>query len=117
MMSNDKDQLTVNQEELVNAWNRTLPTILNSSDKAEVKADAADAKTLRIAIQTAGRTDYSFDFKCTYVDSREIKTELIDVEIDGIHVDEKPEVIQTLIEDYVRHLNECAQNLQQLTHH
>ncbi|MFD2614455.1 hypothetical protein [Paenibacillus gansuensis] len=116
-MKPEKDQLKVNQDELVDAWNETLPSILNGSDKALVQGDAADPNSLRVAIQTAGRTNYSFDFKVTYADSREIDTQLVDVEADGIHVDEHTDIIQGLAHDYVRHMRECAQNLQEITHY
>ncbi len=41
--------------------------------------------------------------------------EFIDVQQGEIHVDEKTEIIQTLIKDYVRHLHECAQALNKVT--
>ncbi|ANE45955.1 hypothetical protein SY83_06255 [Paenibacillus swuensis] len=116
-MKPDKDQLTLDQQKLTEEWNNTLPTILGSSDKATVQADAADPRSLRVAIANSGRTQYSFDFKVTYTDSREIDTQLVDVEADGIHVDEHTEIIQNMIHDYVRHMRECAQNLQQITHY
>ncbi|WP_248929344.1 hypothetical protein [Paenibacillus hamazuiensis] len=109
------DELTINQGRLVDAWRRTLPTVINKSDSSDVFADEADSKSLRVHIATAGHTQYSFDFKCTYVDSREIKVELVDVERDGQSVDERTGVIQTMIEDYVRHLHECAQQLHAMT--
>lgn len=109
------DQLRIDQAELVRAWSRTLPTVLNASDRSEVFADEAEANVLRIHITTAGRNFYSFDFKCTYVDSREVKVDLVDVERDGNNVDERTDVIQTLIDDYVRHIHECAQQLHALT--
>ncbi|NOU94970.1 hypothetical protein GC093_17330 [Paenibacillus sp. LMG 31456] len=109
------DSLTIDQQQLVEAWQRTIPTVLNASDKAEIKADAADPKTLWVHIVTEGRNGYSFDFKCTYVDSREVKVEFVDVEVEGRNADERTTVIQTLIDDYVRHIHECAQQLHALT--
>jgi hypothetical protein len=41
--------------------------------------------------------------------------ELVDVEKDGNHVDEHTEIIQTLINDYVRHMHECAQTVKNIT--
>jgi len=114
MSSNDG--LAVKSNELAEAWNRTLPTVLNAGDKAEVKADEADAHALRVHIETEGRSMYSFDFHVRYVDSREIAVELSDVEQDGRHIDERGDIVQHLIEDYVRHMHECAQQLQGLTH-
>lgn len=111
-----KDSLQVDNQRLAEAWARTLPTVLNTSDQSEVVADEADANVLRVHITTAGRNNYSFDFKCTYVDSREVKVDLVDVERDGNNVDERTDVIQTLVDDYVRHIHECAQQLHAFTH-
>jgi hypothetical protein len=93
-----------------------LPTFLNDSDKAEVNADEAEPNGLRVHIDSAGRTGYTFDFSCLYVDSREVNVTLVDVEKDGRTVDEHHETIQHLAEDYIRHLHECAQSLHELTH-
>ncbi|GGG26328.1 hypothetical protein [Paenibacillus abyssi] len=111
-----KDELQIDQRELVEAWQRTLPITMNESDSADVIADGADPKALRVHIRTAGHQAYSFDFKVEYVDSREVRVELVDVEKDGRSVDERTDQIQQLIQDYTRHLHECAQALQQLTH-
>lgn len=110
------DELRIDQEQLTNAWQRTLPEWIEESDHCEVHADESDPQALRITIYNAGRQSYSFDFKVRYVDSREVKVELIDVEKDQVSVDERTEVIQQIIEDYTRHLHECAQALHQLTH-
>ena len=56
-----------------------------------------------------GRQEYSFDFQCTYVDSREVKVDLVDVERDGATTDERNENIQGMVGDYTRHIHECAQ--------
>lgn len=109
------DELQLDQNRLVDAWKRTLPSVLNQSDTSEVYADEADSKSLRVHIATAGHSKYSFDFKCTYVDSREVRTELVDVEREGQSVDERTDTIQTMVEDYVRHIHECAQQLHALT--
>ena len=77
--------------------------------------DESDSKSLRVTIESAGRTGYSLDFKVTYQDSREIKVKLVDVEKDHVHVDERSDIIQQLIDDYRRSIHECAQTLQQLT--
>lgn len=110
------DELQMNQENLADAWRQTLPEIMNKADRCKVLPDEADAKSLRVTIDTAGHQEYSFDFKVTYVDSREVKVELVDVEKEHISVDERGDIIQQLIQDYTRHLHECAQTLQQLTH-
>jgi len=110
------DELQIDQQSLADAWRQTLPEVMNSADRCTVLPDEADAKALRVTIETAGHQMYSFDFKITYVDSREINVELIDVEKDDISVDERADIVQQLISDYKRHLHECAQTLQQLTH-
>ncbi|RXZ78479.1 hypothetical protein EBB07_26700 [Paenibacillaceae bacterium] len=111
-----KDELQIQAEQLAEAWRRTLPTVMNQTDRADVQIDGADTKVLRVHIDTAGRQQYSFDFKVHYVDRREINVELADVEQDGVSVDEHTEAIQQLTQDYVRHLHECAQALHGLTH-
>lgn len=107
--------LTINAKELEKAWNETLPRMLNSSDKAVVRADEKVPDAINIHIITAGHSMYSFDFRCKYVDTREVKVELIDVERDHVSTDERTETIQTMIEDYMRHIHECAQQLKGLT--
>jgi len=110
------DQLKIDQDRLVAAWGRMLPITMNSTDNVTVKADEADPKAVRIHINTAGHNMYSFDFLCTYVDSREVKVDLVDAERAGQHIDERGEPVQELVEDYVRNIHECAQALQELTH-
>lgn len=105
----------VNQAALVEAWQETLPTLLNDGDRSNVVGDGVDEQSLRIHIDTAGHTGYSFDFLCTYVDSREVKVDLVDVEINNRTIDERNETIQQLADDYVRHIHECAQALHELT--
>lgn len=105
----------IDQHDLVNAWQAKLPLVLDPSDKAEVRPDEVNLNSIRIHIDTAGRQMYSFDFKCAYIDSREVRVELVDVERDGRAVDEHTEVIQDLAGDYTRHLHECAQSLHGLT--
>ncbi|WP_051217474.1 hypothetical protein [Paenibacillus assamensis] len=108
--------IPVQQDVLVQAWQQTLPTTLNPSDKATVNADEADPSGLRIHIDTAGRQQYSFDFACSYLDPREVRVQLIDVERDGQNVGEHTPVIQELAQNYVRQIHECAQTLQNITH-
>jgi hypothetical protein len=97
------------QEMLASAWASTLPTTMNQADQAEVWPDEGDPNALRVTIHTAGHTEYSFDFKVEYVDSREVNVELIDVEKAGQSVDERTDMIQQLALDYKRHIHECAQ--------
>lgn len=109
------DTLQVDAQRLADAWANTLPTVLSASDRAEVKKDEAEPNVLRIHIATAGHSNYSFDYKCTYMDAREVKVELVDVEREGVSVDERTDIIQTMVDDYVRHIHECAQQLHALT--
>jgi|SRR5690606_7411188 len=110
------NRLNASQEALLDAWKRTLPETLNPGDSVELFLDQADNDALRIHIEVAGRTGYSFDFKVKYVDDREVEVSLVDAEREGVTVDERTETIQNLIEDYVRHIHECAQALHTLTH-
>ncbi|MDQ0174049.1 hypothetical protein [Paenibacillus tundrae] len=108
-------ELNISQSELVGAWQERLPEVLNVGDQAQVMADGADEQAIRIHIATAGHQMYSFDFKCAYVDSREVNVQLVDVERDGQSTDERTEPIQELAHDYTRHIHECAQSLQSRT--
>ncbi|WP_274648451.1 hypothetical protein [Paenibacillus humicola] len=110
------DELKIDQQRLVQAWQQKLPTTFNEADRAEIAADEQDAKALRVTIHTAGHQLYTFDFKVAYVDSREIRVTLIDVEKDGRTVDERSDMVQQLVQDYTRHIHECAQALHELTH-
>jgi len=110
-----KQDLSVSQPCLVAAWKENLPLQLNESDSAKVSGDPADPQTLQIHIDTAGHTQYSFDFECTYLDERCVHVDLVDVEKDDESVDEQTEIIQGLVEDYVRHIHECAQAVQSIT--
>jgi len=111
-----QEEPAISQDELAKAWGQVLPERLHGGDRAEVMADEADPNTLRVHIETAGRTMMSFDFAVRYVDSREIVIELSDAESDGQSVDERNDVMQNLIHDYRRHLHECAQALHEVTH-
>ena len=112
-----RDEWTIPQDRLAEAWRQALPERLQEGDRAEVLADEADPSTLRVHIETAGRTMMSFDFAVRYVDSREIAIELSDAEAGGQSVDERNDVMQNLIHDYRRQLHECAQALHDVTHH
>ncbi|MBN3524383.1 hypothetical protein [Paenibacillus apiarius] len=115
-MNNEK-AVQVDQYRLVNEWQQTLPRKLEQGDKATVLPDGSNPQGLIIHIDTAGRQMYSFDFQCAYVDSREVDLQLLDVERDGVHVDERTQVIQELAQNYMRHIHECAQELHDVTHH
>lgn len=112
----DRD-FDINQARLVEAWKDSLPLQLEQTDSLNVRGDTAESKALHIHIDTAGRTKYSFDFKCTYLDDRSVRVDLVDVEKDAESVDERTEIIQDLVADYVRHIHECAQAVQSFTHH
>ncbi|TFE24016.1 hypothetical protein E2980_17560 [Cohnella luojiensis] len=115
-MMSSNDELNVPQDELAEAWQQTLPERLTGGDKAEVLADGADARTLRVHIKAAGHQSLEFDFAVQYIDSREIDIQLTDVEKDGQSVDERTDIMQELIADYRRHLHETAQALHHYTH-
>ncbi|SDO64276.1 hypothetical protein SAMN04487897_11893 [Paenibacillus sp. yr247] len=110
------DKLTIDQAELVHEWMTVLPTTLQPTDQARVWADEADPQALRVHIMAAGHTGYTIDFKVTYVDSREVKVELTDVQKGTQHIEETSDLMQNLVEDYIRHIHECAQALQKVTH-
>jgi hypothetical protein len=110
------DGPVIDQARLVEEWKSALPNTLDKADQARIWADESDPGALRVHITTAGHTGYTFDFKVTYVDSREVKVEFIDVEQGQKHIDERTDITQTLINDYVRHLHECAQALKEVTH-
>lgn len=112
----DQD-FSVSQTTLVEAWKKNLPLQLHKNDTFDVQGDMANPQSLNIHINTAGRTKYSFDFKCTYLDDRAVRVDLVDVEKDDDSVDEHTTIIQDLAEDYVRHIHECAQAVQSITHH
>lgn len=107
--------LPIDQKQLAEAWSQQLPQMLKEGDRAEVRADESDAQTLRIHIQSAGHSEYSFDFICTYLDTREVQVTLVDVERGHRTIDERSEVVQQLVDDYVRHIHECAQALKTQT--
>jgi hypothetical protein len=113
---NQLEQPAVNQAELVEAWKKNLPMTLEKEDQTRIWADEGDKTALRVHITTAGHSGYTFDFKVSYLDDREVKVELVDVEQGQTHIDERSDIVQTLTRDYVRHLHECAQILQKVTH-
>jgi hypothetical protein len=110
-------EFQLSQDQLVHAWQTQLPKNLDPTDSAQVLADGANPSALRIHIDVAGRTMYSFDFQCSYLDTREVMVDLVDVERDGRTVDEHTEIIQDMAQGYTRHIHECAQALHDMTHH
>ncbi|WP_410512999.1 hypothetical protein PaeBR_00425 [Paenibacillus sp. BR2-3] len=107
--------LQLDQHSLVTAWEERLPELMNDGDSFSVQADEADKQSLRIHFNAAGHQAYSLDFRCTYVDSREVAVDLIDVEKSGRHTDEHTDAVQLLAQQYTRQIHECAQALQGLT--
>lgn len=112
MMSN---VLPIDKQTLAQAWQDALPTFLNTADECSVQADVKFDDTLLIHVANNGRSHYSADFRLSYVDEREVKVELLDVEKGHTATDETSEEAQELIEDYVRNIHECAQSLKGLT--
>lgn len=108
-------QFEVDQHTLVSAWQERLPALMDEGDSFSVLADEGDPNSLLIHFNAAGRQGYSLDFRCKYVDSREVAVDLLDVERSGIHTDERTEAVQQLAQQYTRQIHECAQALQNLT--
>lgn len=107
--------LSVDKQILAQAWQQALPNFLNTADECTVQSDAKYDDALLIHIANNGRSHYSADFRLQYMDEREVKVELLDVEKGHTAVDEQTEHVQELVEDYVRHIHECAQSLKGLT--
>lgn len=103
-------------ENLVKTWSDTLPNFFNSTDSVSVKADPLDPHAMQIFIQTAGRMAYGLQFKCVYVDDREVKVFFISAHKGNGCADEESEIVEELADDYIRHIHECAQALQTVTH-
>lgn len=110
------EQPAVSGERLLQAWREMLPKLLQPGDGHEIHLDATNPNCLLIHIAVAGHSMYSLDFRCEYVDDREVRVDLVDVQQGSRHIDERNETVQQLIEDYVRHIRECAQQLQPVTH-
>src|ERR1700730_18451241 len=101
----------INQADLVEAWQESLPLYLKESDRAKVTQDAIKQQWMQIHIDSTGRSFYSFDFDVTYLDSREVKVEFKQALQDNNPIKEQTEQVQELITDYIRHIHECAQAL------
>lgn len=110
-----REKAAVVDDGLLAAWKRTLPGYLGPGDHVTVRKDGTDDHSLAITIEVAGRSGYSFDFKCTYLDEREVRVELVDAEKGDRQADERSERTQELIGDIVRHIHECAQALHSVT--
>lgn len=108
-------QLELDQHTLVAAWRERLPEMMDAGDSFEVAGDGADSSSLLVHFNAAGHQAYSLDFRCTYVDSREVQVSLVDVEQGGRHTDERTDEVQQLAKRYSRQLHECAQALKPVT--
>ncbi|AIQ44553.1 hypothetical protein R70723_00430 [Paenibacillus sp. FSL R7-0273] len=107
--------MQLDQNTLVSAWQERLPELMKDGDSFSLQGDAADPSSLLIHFNAAGHQAYSLDFRCTYVDSREVAVNLIDVEQSGRPADERNDAVQQLAQQYTRRIHECAQALQNLT--
>lgn len=110
------DMPTINQSDLVSEWQKSMPGYLNQTDQVKVKQDIRDPQAINIHIDTAGRSLYAFEFSVTYQDSREVLVEVQAVTQDNKPIADHTESARELIKDYVRHIHECAQALQSITH-
>ncbi|MNC05234.1 hypothetical protein D3C75_527010 [compost metagenome] len=108
-------EMQLDQNSLVSAWQERLPALMDDGDSFSLQGDAADRNSLLIHFNAAGHQAYSLDFRCTYVDSREVAVDLIDVEQGGRHTDERTDAVQQLAQQYTRQIHECAQALQNVT--
>jgi hypothetical protein len=109
-------QPKISGSKLVEAWSQTLPGILNATDSVKVTADATNPRAVQIHINTAGHTGYSFDFSCAYVDDREVKVDFRKGRKEGEAILDGSAPVNHLLDDYIRHIHECAQALQADTH-
>ncbi|KUP21097.1 hypothetical protein [Paenibacillus sp. DMB5] len=108
-------EMQLDQNTLISAWQERLPALMQDGDSFSLQGDAADQNSLLIHFNAAGHQAYSLDFRCTYVDSREVAVDLVDVEQAGRHADERTDAVQQLAQKYTRQIHECAQALQNLT--
>ena len=115
VVMNNQDQMNVDQQTLVNAWKQNLPNYLHESDSANVKA-LDENNTFLVQIDTKGRQGYHFDFQVTYLDPREVKVDVVNIGTDGLVDDASGTIGHELAEGYTRHIHECAQALQSITH-
>jgi len=109
------DELTASQEERAQAWRDMLLRRLEGNRVREMPGEA-DPGAMRVHIEATGQT---IDFVVRCVDSREIAIELSVAESDNQSrqsADERKDVMQGLVRDYFRHLQQRAQVLHDLTH-
>ncbi|GGA32644.1 hypothetical protein [Paenibacillus physcomitrellae] len=107
--------LHLDQQSLVQAWQQQLPEMIGPGDSTMVQADNANPQAINVHINAAGHQKYGFDFRCTYKDTRELDVALVDVDMAGRSIDEHSATVQELVDDYMRHIHECAQVLHHIT--
>ncbi|WP_138494954.1 hypothetical protein [Paenibacillus pinistramenti] len=107
--------LQMDQHTLVQAWQEQLPKMLGPGDSMKVLADNANPQAICVHINAAGHQMYGLDFRCTYEDTREVNVALLDVEKAGRSIDEHNATVKELVNDYRRHIHECAQVLHNVT--
>lgn len=103
-------------EDLLAAWRRTLPETLDDAASVEINIDEANPNKLLIHITANGRNEYTMDFSCIYLDTREVQVEFIDVARSNRSVDEHTDIIQDMAKGFKRDIHECAQALHPITH-
>jgi hypothetical protein len=108
-------QMSIDRDRLLAAWQQTLPSTFKQTDKVEVIADTLDQDALLIHVNTAGHNHYEFEYKCEYVDPREVQVALLNIQRQGSNVYEPTPDIKSITEEHVRNIHECAQALHPLT--
>ncbi|MFT9850393.1 hypothetical protein [Aneurinibacillus sp. REN35] len=112
---NKQTHMPVDRSELLAAWQQTLPSTFKQTDNVEVQADQLDPEALHIHVNTAGHQHYEFEYKCKYVDPREVQVTLLNIQRQGDTIYDPTLDIQNLSEEYMRNIHECAQTLHTLT--
>lgn len=113
---NKQEPISVDPHQLVTAWQQTLPSTFKSTDKVEVTTDTLDQGALRIHVNTAGHSHYEFEYKCKYVDPREVNVTLLNIQRAGDTIVDPTLDIRNLSDEYIRNIHECAQTLHSITH-
>lgn len=104
-------------EALLAAWRRTLPeTLDNEAASVQIEKDDTHSDKLLIHVTMSGRNQYTLDFSCVYLDTREVQVECIDAAKANRSVDVHADHIQDMIKQVTRDIHECAQALHPITH-
>ncbi|GEN34769.1 hypothetical protein [Aneurinibacillus sp. UBA3580] len=107
--------MSVEREQLLTAWQQALPATFKPTDKVEVYNDPLVQDALHIHINTAGHNHYEFEYRCRYIDPREVQVTLLNIQREGDTVINPTPDIRNLSEEYMRNIHECAQTLHPLT--